>query len=157
MSWRCLWVCLPVANRPKPTGSFMVVWMFLAAIPNISLLEVSDVYRPWQVGCRMHNCQAVCDNTTLTHNFSIIQSRMVRTWSMTANFPDFFFFAPFPTQDQPEKAKYIPQSNHIRSPASSCPASSFFIPKTCNLANLQPSLSLTVKFSHSSPCLWVSA
>lgn len=110
MSWRCLWVCLPVANRPKPTGSFMVVWMFLAAIPNISLLEVSDVYRPWQVGCRMHNCQAVCDNTTLTHNFSIIQSRMVRTWSMTANFPDFFFLPHFQLRTNERKPNTFPKA-----------------------------------------------
>lgn len=56
----------------------------------------------------MHNCQAVCDNTTLTHNFSIIQSRMVRTWSMTANFPD-FFLPHFQLRTNQRKPDTLPQ------------------------------------------------
>lgn len=71
------WACVPVANRPKPMVPFTVARLFCTDMPNFSLLEVLEVYRPCQAGHTVHNGQAPYDNTTLAHNLYSNQSRMV--------------------------------------------------------------------------------
>lgn len=76
--------------------------------------------------------QILSVNRTLTHNLCRYQPgtpnhsfcsnwpQIIRTWPITASFPNFLLLPP--TGDQPEKAKYTPLTNHVGSPLLGSPA-----------------------------------